>query len=313
MRATCIINNYNYGIYIGEAIESVLNQTVAFDEVVIVDDGSTDNSLAIIEKEIGTCQAIQVIAKRNEGQLSCFNAGYAASTGDLVFFLDSDDAYKSHYLESALDLYTRNEECDFAWCAVERFGKNSGVLRTYEEYCRKTGDVGYSLAATLYTKKWIGGPTSSISMKRHVLEKILPLPFLREWRIQADDCLVYGSSLVGARKFYLPEPLVIYRTHDENRHFGRSFSKGYGYERALAKEQLFSFILEKNNIPRNLYHIVLREFRRLPRPSYRTLKIYRKILLASDFPFIKKWGQTMAMYKSYLIKKSRNRQWIFIL
>lgn len=308
MKTTCIINNYNYGAYIGEAIESVLSQTVAFDEIVIVDDGSTDNSVGIIEKEIGTCQDVKVIAKQNEGQLSCFNAGYSATTGDLVFFLDSDDAYKRNYLMSALDLYKRNEKCDFAWCAVEHFGNNSGVRHTEEDYCRKTGDVGYSVAATLYMKKWVGGPTSSISMKRHVLDKILPIPFLQEWRTRADDCLVYGSSLVGARKFYLPKPLVKYRIHDKNSNFGRNFSKNYKFTRELAKEQLLSFIVEKNNIPRNLlYHMVLREFRRLPRPSYKLLKIYRKILFASDFPFIKKCGQIIALYKSYLIKKNRNR------
>jgi glycosyltransferase involved in cell wall biosynthesis len=308
MRTTCIINNYNYGAYIGEAIESVLSQSVAFDEIVIVDDGSTDNSVGIIEKEIETRQDVKVIAKQNEGQLSCFNAGYSATTGDIVFFLDSDDVYKRNYLESVLELYKRNEECDFVWCAVERFGNISGVRHTNEEYCRKTGEVGYSVAVTLYLKKWVGGPTSSISMKRHVLDKILPIPFLQEWRTRADDCLIYGSSVVGACKFYLPKPLVNYRTHDGNRNFGKCFSKNYKYTRELAKEQLLSFILEKNNIPRDLlYHIVLREFRRLPRPSYKLLKLYRKILFASDFPVIKKCGQIIALYKSYLIKKNKNR------
>jgi glycosyltransferase involved in cell wall biosynthesis len=307
MRTTCIINNYNYGAYVGEAIESVFNQSTAFDEIVVVDDGSTDNSVGMIEKAIAPHQGVKVIAKRNQGQLSCFNDGYAASSGDLIFFLDSDDAYKKNYLECALDLYQSNAECDFAWCAVERFGRNRGVRHTTEGYCRKTGDVGYSVASTLFMKKWVGGPTSAISMKRHVLDKILPIPFLQEWRTRADDCLVYGASLVGARKYYLAKPLVNRRTHDENSHFGKRFNKNYKYARQLAQEQLFWFILAKNNLPRNrLYDLVLREFRQLPSPDYELFKLYRKILLASDFPVTRKCGKVIALYKSFLIKKHRN-------
>ena len=306
MRTTCIINNYNYGAYVGEAIESVFNQSVAFDEIVVVDDGSTDNSLTIIEKAIASHPGVKVISKPNEGQLSCFNAGYSASNGDLIFFLDADDAYKKNYLECALALYKGCKECDFAWCAIERFGRNCGVLHTNEGYCKKTGDVGYSVASTLFMQKWVGGPTSSISMKRHVLDKILPIPFLQEWQTRADDCLVFGSSLVGARKYYLAKPLVNLRTHNENSHFGKNFNKNYKYARQLAKEQLFLFILAKNNLPRNrLYDLALREFRQLPKPSYELLKIYRKILLASEFPATRKCRQVIALYKSYLIKKHK--------
>jgi glycosyltransferase involved in cell wall biosynthesis len=105
MKTTCIINNYNYAKYVEEAIQSVFDQTVAFDEIIVVDDGSPDNSLEVINANIKNCENAKLIAKRNEGQLSCLNEGFNASTGDLIFFLDSDDLYLPNYLELASNFY----------------------------------------------------------------------------------------------------------------------------------------------------------------------------------------------------------------
>ena len=85
-----LINNYNYGRYLGTAIESALNQTYSPTEVIIVDDGSTDNSREVIAS-FGS-RVISVL-KINGGQASAFNAGFAASRGNLICFLDSDDCF----------------------------------------------------------------------------------------------------------------------------------------------------------------------------------------------------------------------------
>ena len=86
--ASIIINNYNYGVFLREAVDSALNQTYLNTEVIVVDDGSTDRSREIIAS-YGD-QIIPVL-KGNGGQASAFNAGFAASRGEVVFFLDSDD------------------------------------------------------------------------------------------------------------------------------------------------------------------------------------------------------------------------------
>ncbi|BAU14187.1 putative glycosyl transferase [Leptolyngbya sp. NIES-3755] len=83
-----IINNYNYATYLGAAIESALSQSYPHTEVIVVDDGSTDQSRSIIE-QYG--DRILPILKPNGGQASAFNAGFAASRGDFICFLDSDD------------------------------------------------------------------------------------------------------------------------------------------------------------------------------------------------------------------------------
>ena len=85
-----IINNYNYGRFLGKAIDSALKQTYAYTEIVVVDDGSTDNSRKVIAS-YGN-QIIPVF-KQNGGQGSAFNAGFKICNGDAICFLDSDDFF----------------------------------------------------------------------------------------------------------------------------------------------------------------------------------------------------------------------------
>src|SRR6478752_7433383 len=84
MTTTCLINNYNYAEFLGAAIDSALAQTVPFDQIVVVDDGSTDGSLDVVAKKRALDPVIQVVAKANQGQLSCFNEGAARARGDIV-------------------------------------------------------------------------------------------------------------------------------------------------------------------------------------------------------------------------------------
>ena len=304
MRTTCIINNYNYAKFVEEAIQSVLDQTVAFDEIIIVDDGSTDNSLELIEASIKKWENARVIAKRNEGQLSCFNEGFKASSGDLIFFLDSDDIYLPNYLDTALSFYSQNSECDFLCCSVQEFGKSNSIKNYIQNYCEKTGDMGYSLLRTLYTKSWVGSVTSSLSIKRVILKKILPLPFLEEWRTRADDCLVYGSSLVGAKKYFIPQPLIKYRIHETNSWYNKSDSLYEKFKRELDLEQLFQYILNKNSFYfSNFSRLIYKEYKTLPSPDYKITKFYLHLLSTSDLPKDEKKVIKRKLMKRYIKKR----------
>src|SRR4051812_16040279 len=86
--ASIIINNYNYGHFLRDAIDSALAQTYPCTEVIVVDDGSTDDSREVIA---GYGQRVTAVFKENGGQASAFNAGFAASRGEVVVFLDADD------------------------------------------------------------------------------------------------------------------------------------------------------------------------------------------------------------------------------
>src|SRR5258706_14750076 len=84
-----IITSYNYGRYLPTCIDSALAQTHTPCEVIVVDDGSSDNSPEII-RSYG--RRITAILKSNEGPASSWNLGFAKSRGEFILYLDSDDA-----------------------------------------------------------------------------------------------------------------------------------------------------------------------------------------------------------------------------
>src|SRR5438128_12254393 len=83
-----VVNNYNYGRFLREAIESALAQAYEHVSVIVVDDGSTDDSREVIAT-FG--DRIVPVLKENGGQASACNAGFAHSKGDIVVFRDADD------------------------------------------------------------------------------------------------------------------------------------------------------------------------------------------------------------------------------
>ena len=278
MTTTCLVSNYNYADFIGQALESALSQTVPFDEIIVVDDGSTDGSLELLASKYAEHPTIQIVSKPNAGQLSCFNEGFAQATGDVVFFLDADDVYEPNYVEQALEVYRRDRNCDFVFCGHRKFGQRDCVDLPFAD----DRDLGYSVILTVHFREWIGAPTSCISMRRRILEKILPLPFTNDWRTRADDCLVFGASLAGARKHYIAQPLVRYRVHGDNHFCGRSVDRFATYRRRLAINALFEYLERKlcYNVPRlaDFHH---REFRTIGKPSLRQLALYVRIGMAS--------------------------------
>jgi len=96
-----VIVNFNYGRFIEEAIQSALGQTYPNIEVIVVDDGSTDNTREIIQK-YAMSNKVTAIMKENGGVASAMNIGFSASSGDLVMFLDSDDMLKPEAIEIAV-------------------------------------------------------------------------------------------------------------------------------------------------------------------------------------------------------------------
>ena len=86
--ATVVIVNYNYDKFVVDAIDSALAQTYEPLEVIVVDDGSTDDSRRVIA---AYGDQIRTVFKKNGGQGSAYNAGWLAARGHFVLFLDSDD------------------------------------------------------------------------------------------------------------------------------------------------------------------------------------------------------------------------------
>lgn len=116
-RVSVVIRCYQQGRFLAEAIESVRAQTRPADEIVVVDDGCTDETPAVVAAH----QPLVVVRHDvPQGPAATFNAGVAASSGDLVLALDADDALSPRYLE--LTEQAIRGGADLAYGAVERFG-----------------------------------------------------------------------------------------------------------------------------------------------------------------------------------------------
>ena len=109
----------------GRGAGQALAQTVPFDEIIVVDDGSTDGSLHWLQSTYGACRSVRLFGQKNQGQLSCFNEGFRRSRGDLVFFLDADDLYEPEYVERVLAFYERDPEIDVVLAGFQWHGTDA--------------------------------------------------------------------------------------------------------------------------------------------------------------------------------------------
>lgn len=296
MKTSIIINNYNYQEYMIDAIESAFNQTVPADEIIVVDDCSLDRSAEILRSR---SEHIRLILKeKNEGQLSAFQAGFEASSGDIIFFLDADDLYKNTYIETALAFYQKHSDCEFLFTSAELFGNEKRIATCYD----RTRDLGYSKISTLFRRTWIGHRTSTVSMKRQILEQIFPIPYLEDWRIRADDCLCYGASIANAHKYYLHQPLVKYRVHGNNGHYGKSKTRSPEYLEHYdqAVDRLFKFWMIKFDYPDHLDQSADQEFRSIPHPTQQEFETFFSIVRCAHLPKLQKAILLVSIYFHFL-------------
>ena len=114
-----IIPNYNNAKYIVEAINSVIQQDYENFEIIVVDDGSTDNSVKVIEN---IKFPVTLIKSENYGAGSARNIGILASNGDYIALLDSDDIWQKEKLSSQMKLML-NKKLDLVYCHGQDFGE----------------------------------------------------------------------------------------------------------------------------------------------------------------------------------------------
>jgi glycosyltransferase involved in cell wall biosynthesis len=107
-----IVCTYNRAHYLNKGIDSVLNQTFTNWELLIVDDGSSDNTFEIVNPYLEKYNNIRYLKHQNKKQCYAKNAGIQASFGKYLTLLDSDDSYKPNHLESRLEYMKANPAID---------------------------------------------------------------------------------------------------------------------------------------------------------------------------------------------------------
>ena len=128
---TVIVPTYNTSKYIKKCIDSILNQTFKNIELIVIDDGSTDNTKDIIEKV--NDKRLKYVYKENGGVSSARNLGIDLSTGNYIMFVDSDDYIDKDFIE-VVHNYATKTECDIVRCGYRNVSLDGKVLNEVKSY-----------------------------------------------------------------------------------------------------------------------------------------------------------------------------------
>jgi glycosyltransferase involved in cell wall biosynthesis len=203
-----IIPTYNYACFLREAIDSALVQTRPPLEVIVVDDGSTDDTAAVLARY---GDRIRVLRQQNQGVATARNTGIAAARGDYLAFLDSDDAWHPRKLELQMQRFEAEPELGLVHCGADIIDAEGRTLDTMLR-----GMEGHVAEAMLRLDREVIMPQgSSIVVPKRVAEEIggfdVRLPPSEDW----DFCYrVTKRYPIG----YVREVLVRYRLHGSGIH-----------------------------------------------------------------------------------------------
>lgn len=204
-----VIDNYNYARFLPAAIESALTQTYEHVEVVVVDDGSTDGSR---ETVAGYGSHVVTISKDNGGQASALNAGFAACTGEVVIFLDSDDAlYPTAAADVVAAMGPGTAKVHGVLDEIDAEGWPFGSTNPANTATLAEGDV---LPSLLTQARYVCPVMSGNAFPRRVLERIMPIPEAA-FPSAADGYLVALAGLHGPVAV-TGRPMGAYRRHGGN-------------------------------------------------------------------------------------------------
>lgn len=212
MTVSVVIPTYNRARLVAETIASVLSQTLAPHEVIVVDDGSTDDTPGVLA-QFGS--RVRVLRQRNRGMAPTRNAGAALATGDALAFVDSDDTWLPAKLERQVARLAAEPELGLVHCGVDEVDDAGRYLRTRLDGLE--GRVADEML--LFRRAVILGGGSGVMMPRRIFEEVGG--FDEALSTSADWDLYYRV----ARRYpvgFIAAPLVRYRVHAGN--FSRQVS-----------------------------------------------------------------------------------------
>jgi glycosyltransferase involved in cell wall biosynthesis len=204
-----VIPAYNHAAYVGVAIASALAQTRPPDEVIVVDDGSRDDTARVLEAWEGR---VTVLRQTNQGVAVARNNGVARSRCDYVAFLDADDEWRPAKLERQVALLDADPAIALAHCGLEEIDAAGHVLRF-----RTDGAAGEVWREMLLFLPAVLGTGSTALVRRTVFDALGG--FDRRLSTSADWDLCFQIA-VRHRVGFVAEPLVRYRLHGQNMHLG---------------------------------------------------------------------------------------------
>jgi glycosyltransferase involved in cell wall biosynthesis len=194
-----VIPCFNYGRFLPEAVESALAQDHPELEVIVVDDGSTDDSLEVARGYEN--RGVRVLTQENQGLARTCNRGADEATGDLMLFLSADDRLAPTYVSELLAGLEREPDASYAYCSATLFGAESGVMPSRP----------FSAFSLVRGRNYVNG--SALTRRSDYLAAGGFRDDLGEGAF--DDWDFWLTMLdLGRRGTYVPKPLLEWRRHE---------------------------------------------------------------------------------------------------
>ena len=209
-----VIPNYNRAALIGETLDNVLAQSRPPDEVIVVDDGSTDDSAAVVER-FG--KRVTLIRQDNRGPGPARNRGLAAAGGELIQFMDSDDLWSLNKLE-AQERALRESGAEFAYSPWLQARLEDGRAVYTEPPIQQHPLPPARSPLAWYMRGWVIVFQCCL-FRRSLLD--VAGPYREDLMPSEDSELLFRILKSGARPVHVPEALVLYRLHG-----GEQISRG---------------------------------------------------------------------------------------
>jgi glycosyltransferase involved in cell wall biosynthesis len=255
-----VINNYNYGAFLADAIDSVLNQDLPALEIIVVDDGSTDHSKNILSSY---GDKIICLFQENLGQSCALNSGVARSKGDIICLLDADDFFLPNKISILSRLFSEE-------LSLKKPVLISHYLQIVDSLRNPTGGSLPVLFKNIKLHKleptpllqrisnqtetlafvqqysmppFLASPASGLSFNRALAQRLFPLPYHAKIKTVGDELIVRGAMLCADNYCY-QVPLGQYRVHQNNLWFsrGQGSNRKYKFNLAYSESWLNSLI-----------------------------------------------------------------------
>ena len=215
MKISVVIPAYNSVAYIQATLDSVLRQTVPPDEILVLDDGSTDNTVAILKSYK---PHITVYQQENKGVASARNVLCQRAQGELIAFLDSDDIWHPNYLEAQRRLYGEHPNAVALFTGHVNFYGHDNYQWHSNPFDRSS--VVELIEPLSFFKRYneATGPFASMSyccVSKRILKRIGEEPFNAALNIAEDSYFLYLLALQGP-VVYNPVALAAYRIRKES-------------------------------------------------------------------------------------------------
>ena len=208
-----LITCFNYGAYVGQAIDSALEQTYPPAEIIVSDDASQDNSCDVVESYIRHGLGIRLLRNPHGGMAANLNAAYRNCSGDVICLLDADDTFLPGKIEAVLNAFHANPQAGFA---IHRASLVDNQKRARGVYPLLSALPSGDCAQITYDNSGILmglPPTTNLALRREVADRIFPIPV--EYTGYAEQ-MIHRLAPLMTGLCAVDEPLARWRLHGAN-------------------------------------------------------------------------------------------------